>query len=162
MRKQIWQSCKRFLITGNRVSTWRRVAGRHGQGPPLPTTSWPGRVQLNLSLPLNELGNAMSLDLFMNDTCPRCRKPIKLAVNQHIQRAATFQFKNLNARPAATCRPKCSSESRLSPSDGVERMVIFQCPYRFLPATNLRQVPCLLSNHVQLDGSKRTFLHIGQ
>ena len=59
-----------------------RVAGRHGQGPPLPTTSWPGRVQLNLSLRLNELGNAMSLDLFMNDTCPRCRKPIKLAVIQ--------------------------------------------------------------------------------
>ena len=26
----------------------------------------------------------MSLDLFMNDTCPRCRKPIKLAViEQH-------------------------------------------------------------------------------
>ena len=26
----------------------------------------------------------MSLDLFMNDTCPRCRKPIELAVvEQH-------------------------------------------------------------------------------
>lgn len=26
----------------------------------------------------------MSLDLFMNDTCPRCRKPIKFAViEQH-------------------------------------------------------------------------------
>jgi hypothetical protein len=26
----------------------------------------------------------MSIDLFMNDTCPRCRKPIKLAViEQH-------------------------------------------------------------------------------
>jgi hypothetical protein len=26
----------------------------------------------------------MSFDLFMNDTCPRCRKPIKLAaVEQH-------------------------------------------------------------------------------
>jgi ssDNA-binding Zn-finger/Zn-ribbon topoisomerase 1 len=26
----------------------------------------------------------MSFDLFMNDTCPRCRKPIKLAhVDQH-------------------------------------------------------------------------------
>src|SRR5580704_805989 len=24
-------------------------------------------------------GRAMSFDLFMNDTCPRCRKPIKLA-----------------------------------------------------------------------------------
>jgi ssDNA-binding Zn-finger/Zn-ribbon topoisomerase 1 len=29
-----------------------------------------------------ELRRTMSLDLFMNNTCPRCRKPIKLAVIQ--------------------------------------------------------------------------------
>jgi sulfur dioxygenase len=39
MRKQTWQSCKRFLQTGNKANTWRRAAGRHSQELPPPTTT---------------------------------------------------------------------------------------------------------------------------
>jgi dienelactone hydrolase len=38
---------RKSLLTGNRVSTWRRAAGRHGPELPPPTSSWPGRVQRN-------------------------------------------------------------------------------------------------------------------
>src|ERR1700720_989839 len=49
MRKRTWQSCKRSLRTGNKASTWRRAAGRHGRGLPPPTTGWLGRVQRSWS-----------------------------------------------------------------------------------------------------------------
>jgi hypothetical protein len=41
-------------------------------------------------------GPIMSLDLFMNDTCPKCRKPLKLAaVDPHPTRheLATHKFR---------------------------------------------------------------------
>ena len=42
----------------------------------------------------------MSFDLFINDTCPKCRKPIKLAVIEQHPTPAIFQYTRLNARTA--------------------------------------------------------------
>jgi hypothetical protein len=49
-------------------------------------------------------GRTMSLDLFMNDSCPKCRKPIKLAaVGPHP-----------NSRELAVHRFECSSCGRMT------------------------------------------------
>src|SRR5881227_3655757 len=41
MRKRTWQPCKRSLPAGNRAITWKRAAGQHRPGLPLPITIWP-------------------------------------------------------------------------------------------------------------------------
>jgi hypothetical protein len=54
----------------------------------------------------------MSLDLFMNDTCPRCRKPIKLAI---IEQHSTRRDLSIHKFECANC-------------GGVKNKVVFRKP----------------------------------